>query len=342
MGKGLDGAIDFLEKELGKNIIMDLKGVADMKTPHIKTGIIPVDIISGIGGFPLGGIVEVYGLESSGKTTFVLQGPVKSLMKSGGSVLYLDYEHAFDAGYVRDVLGVDVEDREHFLVSQPETFEDGGTIVRKLASEGLISMVVWDSLAASVPSIELDPNKTDMGEGKMGAQSRVCAQILKQVTGIIDKSQTNLTFINQLRAKIGATGSYYTTPGGLALKFYAKQRYEFIKKEGIKGRYLSEVTQERMEGVVGTRVRIKCAKNKCAAPFKECDILMKEGKGFDMFGTALELAVKQGKVAVEGKSRDLFTFGGVQARGEDEFLASLLKEKKLNDLYTQLGWGDYL
>lgn len=301
--KALSDSISFLEKQLGKNIIMDLKGTSDLATPHIPSGVIPFDIISGIGGLPVGGIIEVYGMESSGKTTFLLQGPVVNVIKKGGRVLYLDYEHAFDASYAK-ILGVDVEDKEHFLVSQPNSFEDGGTIVRELAVNNLIDLVVWDSLAASVPAAELDPEKTEMGESRVGSHSRVAAQILKQLTGILDTSKTTLVFINQLRTQIGFMGSRQITPGGMAVKFYAKQRYEFVKKEGIKGRYLDTVTQERVEGVVGTRVRVKCSKNKCAAPFKECELLMKQNIGFDVFGSALEIAIKQGKVEVSGRSKD--------------------------------------
>ncbi|HEX9289413.1 MAG TPA: recombinase RecA [Anaeromyxobacteraceae bacterium] len=306
--KAIELAISSIEKAFGKGSIMRLGNeealVKDVQA--VSTGSISLDIALGVGGLPRGRIIEIYGPESSGKTTLALHA-VAEAQRAGGICAFVDAEHALDVGYARK-LGVRTDD---LLISQPDTGEQALEITETLVRSGAVDVLVVDSVAALVPRAELEG---EMGDAHMGVQARLMSQALRKLTGTISKSQTIVIFINQIRMKIGVMfGNPETTTGGNALKFYATQRLDIRRIGAIKDG----------EQVIGNRTRVKVVKNKVAPPFKEVEFDIMYGHGISREGDVLDLASNENIVE---KSGAWYSFGGERIGQGREQAKSFLRD----------------
>jgi recombination protein RecA len=308
-GKAIDLAFAQIEKQFGKGSIMRL-GSKEAIVPIavISTGAISFDAALGVGGVPRGRVVEIFGPESSGKTTIALQ-VIAEAQKAGGMAAFVDAEHALDPGYAKK-LGVDVD---NLLVSQPDYGEQALEIVEALVRSNAIDVLVVDSVAALVPKAELDG---EMGDSHMGLQARLMSQALRKLTGTVSKSRTSLIFINQIREKIGVMfGNPETTTGGRALKFYSSVRIDIRRIAAIK----------EGDAVTGSRTRVKIVKNKVAAPFREAEFDILYGEGISREGDLIDLAVNNN---ILEKSGSWFSYKGERIGQGRENARAFLKENK--------------
>src|SRR6266705_2646550 len=305
--RALDLAVSQIEKQFGKGAIMRLGGIdSTAALDAISSGSLSLDAALGVGGYPRGRVIEIFGPESSGKTTLALHA-IAEAQRLGGTAAFVDAEHALDANYSRK-LGVDVD---NLLVSQPDSGEQALEIAEVLIRSGAIDIVVIDSVAALVPRAELEG---EMGDAQMGLQARLMSQALRKLTGIVSKSRTCLVFINQIREKIGVMfGNPETTTGGRALKFYASVRVDVRRIASIKDR----------EQVVGNQTRVKVVKNKVAAPFREAEFDILYGEGISREGDLIDLGVDQGLIE---KSGTWLSFGGERLGQGRENARIFLKE----------------
>lgn len=302
----LDNALRQIEKQFGKGSIMKLGESTHMQVETISSGSLALDIALGIGGYPRGRIIEVYGPESSGKTTVALHA-IAEVQRAGGQAAFIDAEHALDPNYASK-LGVNIDE---LLLSQPDTGEQALEIAEALVRSGAVDIVVIDSVAALVPKAEIEG---DMGDSHVGLQARLMSQALRKLSGAISKSKTIAIFINQLREKVGVMfGNPETTPGGRALKFYSSVRLDVRRVETLK----------QGNDMVGNRTRIKVVKNKMAPPFKQAEIDIMYGEGISREGSIVDIGVEMDIVQ---KSGAWFSFSGERLGQGRENAKTFLKE----------------
>lgn len=310
----LDKALKNIEKEFGKGSIMRMGDKADTQISTIPSGSLALDDALGVGGYPRGRIVEIYGPESSGKTTVALHA-VAEVQKRGGTAAYIDAENALDPVYATH-LGVNIDD---LLLSQPDTGEQGLQITDALVTSGAIDIVVIDSVAALVPRAEIEG---EMGDAHVGLQARLMSQALRKLSGTISKTKTIAIFINQIREKVGVMfGNPETTPGGRALKFYATIRLEIRRAEQIKDG----------TNIIGNRVRIKVVKNKVAPPFKRAEVDIMYGKGISQSGELVDMAVEKDII---NKSGSWYSYGEERIGQGRENAKTYLEEHQ--DMYDEV------
>ena len=304
--RALEAALGQIEKQFGKGSVMKLGEFQAVNVDAIPTGALSLDIALGIGGIPKGRIVEVYGPESSGKTTLALH-IISEAQKQGGEAAFIDAEHALDPVYAKH-LGVDID---NLIVSQPDTGEQALEIAEALVSSGALDVIVIDSVAALVPKAEIDG---DMGDSHVGLQARLMSQALRKLAGAISKSKCVIVFINQLREKVGVMfGNPETTAGGRALKYYASVRMDIRRIESIK-----------QDGeVVGNRTRVKGVKNKVAPPFREAEFDIVYGKGISKEGNILDIGVN---LDIVEKSGSWFSYNGERIGQGRENVKKYLEE----------------
>ena len=304
--KSLDMALAQIDKQFGKGSIMKMGDKTTMSVESVSTGALPLDLALGIGGLPRGRVTEIYGPESSGKSTLAMH-VVAEAQRNGGTCAYIDAEHAMDPVYAK-AIGVDID---QLLISQPDTGEQALEICDMLVRSGAIDVVVIDSVAALTPRAEIEG---DMGDSHVGLQARLMSQALRKLTGNLNKTKTIAIFINQLREKIGVMfGSPETTPGGRALKFYSSVRLDIRRIESLK---------DGAE-VVGNRTRVKVVKNKVSPPFRQAEFDIMYGKGISREGALLDMSVDLGVVT---KSGAWFTYEGEQLGQGRENSKSFLTE----------------
>ena len=322
--KALEAALGQIEKQFGKGAVMKLGENAQMSVDVIPTGALSLDIALGIGGVPRGRIIEVFGPESSGKTTVALH-MIAEAQKMGGEAAFIDAEHALDPVYAKN-LGVDID---NLIVAQPDTGEQALEIAEALVRSGAIDIIVVDSVAALVPKAEIDG---DMGDSHVGLQARLMSQALRKLAGVLNKSNTVAIFINQLREKVGIMfGNPEVTPGGRALKFYSSVRLDVRRVETLK------VNNE----MVGNRTKVKVVKNKVAPPFREAEFDIVYGKGISKEGNVLDIGVNLGIVEKAGA---WFSYNGTRiGQGRENVKQYLVEhpdvcaeiEKKIRENYAQ-------
>ena len=304
--KALESALGQIEKQFGKGAIMRLGGSETREIDVISTGSLSLDIALGVGGYPKGRIVEIYGPESSGKTTFALHA-IAEVQKKGGRAAFIDAEHALDPVYAKN-LGVNID---NLLLSQPDTGEQALEICEALVRSQAISIVVIDSVAALVPQAEIEG---EMGDSHVGLQARLMSQALRKLSGTINKTNTIVIFINQLREKVGVMfGNPETTPGGRALKFYSSVRLEVRRAEQIK----------QGDSVVGNKTVIKVVKNKVAPPFKTANVDIMYGEGVSKEGELVDLATE---AAIIEKSGAWYSYNGEKIGQGKENVKALFKQ----------------
>ena len=304
--KAIENAMSQIEKQFGKGSIMKLGEHSTLNVDSISTGCLDLDIALGIGGVPRGRIIEIYGPESSGKTTVALHVAAEA-QKLGGAVAFVDAEHALDPSYARNV-GVDTE---NLIVSQPDTGEQGLEIAEALVRSGAIDVLVVDSVAALVPRAEIEG---EMGDSHVGLQARLMSQALRKLTGTINKSKCVVIFINQLREKVGVMfGNPDTTTGGRALKFYSSVRMDVRRIDSIK----------QGDEIVGNRTRVKIMKNKVAPPFKQAEFDIMYNEGISRTGNIVDVGVKENIVQ---KSGAWFSYGDIRLGQGRENAKQYLKE----------------
>lgn len=335
--------ISSIHKSFGEEALVDMSKITGAH-PAISTGFSNVDDITGVGGFPKGRLIELYGPEHSGKSTLAIHTAALAQKEENGFVLYVDYEHAFDPRYGRK-LGLNVDDPNKFLLTQPPHLEEGMNIASEFIRSGVATMVIVDSIAAAPPQAEVEGD--NVGANRIGLHSLVWANALKHIIHDIHYSDCVFIGINQVRTKIGVTwGSGETTPGGNAWKHYASMRMKLTKTAGVKGKYTSEITGVKEDVVSATKVRIEISKNKLAVPFRQTELLLRHGEGFDLTGGLVDEALAKNILT---KTAQGWIFWGekdkpgfLQLRGAELFSKHLKENPEdLQRLQTQCAKTEY-